>query len=440
MNPPELKIICNEIVTKIPILQSYEIASRFEISPENSTNEYDLFLIAVAFHELERYFLNYTKNRKGTIQVVLPITRSSLRNIDQNAVIKILNELGIVLFSKDITFRFESHSSYQTNFEQDEFEFDAVCLFSGGADSYVGVLDSKKKYEDIIALNIKHEKSTRLDRYIRELQYQVLNPKNIPLETIQVPKQIGKGYSQTRGVLYQLLGGISADRHHAKNLVLSECGTTMYQPAFGLFDRITYTSDPFVQKTCKTLIEAFLGHKIEIITPFENNTKAEMFAASERKDFLKFTHSCISSRFGCNLGCCYGCAIRRMGFIVSGVEDSEYRYDLFRLRDEQLLIRYGKTTGERKITNLLELMRFSLDIINDYQSIDPVKRKRIDQYGKYDLYRRFALDTFATLHIIDSGEGGLNPRIERAYLDAMNYIGIDEIEKRIESVRSIGKR
>ncbi|KAF5039069.1 hypothetical protein DSECCO2_547820 [anaerobic digester metagenome] len=86
----------------------------------------------------------------------------------------------------------------------------------------------------------------------------------------------------------------------------------------------------------------------------------------------------------------------------------------------------------------MELMRFSLDILCDYKSLDPMKRKRIDQYGKYDLFRRFALDTFSTLLLIrNSGKKKINPRIESSYIDAMKYIDEDEIINRIDYVRSL---
>lgn len=437
--PIQIRIINNGIeIPPIPIINSYTAESAFDPYSDKSTNEYDLYATAVAFHELERYLLQHKKTRAGSITVRIPITHLTLRDLDEAAVTTVLNELGLTIFSKDIKFDLVPHSSYQTNFKPEMIGKKAVCLFSGGADSYVGVLDSKMKYDDIIALNIKHIKSTRLDGYLKNLESNVLMPESIPLDTITVPKQISKGYSQTRGVLYLLLGGICAYDHSAKKIILSECGTTMYQPSFGLFDRITYTSDPIVQKSSAKLIHEFLNHDVDIITPFEDNTKAEMFALSRRKDYLKNTHSCISSRFGCNLGCCYGCMIRRVGFIVAEIEDCDYKYDLFSLKDGQPVSNYGKSTSDRRITDLLELMKFSLDIIYDYWSIDPVKRKRIDQYGKYDLFRRFALDTFSSLHILsNSGNTSLNPRIQKSYHDALRYIDEEEIIQRIDYVRSI---
>lgn len=437
--PINIKILNNGIeLPPIPIPNSYKAESEFGPYSDKSTNEYDLFVTAVAFHELERYLLQHKKARTGSIAIRIPITHSTLRDLNEAAVTSVLNELGLTIFSKDIRFELIPHSSYQTNFKPEMEEKEAVCLFSGGADSYVGVLDSKMKYDDIIALNIKHSKTTRLDGYLQHLEKNVLLSERIPLDTITVPKQISKGYSQTRGVLYLLLGGICAYDHNAEKIILSECGTTMYQPSFGLFDRITYTSDPIVQKSTVRLLHEFLNHSVNIITPFENNTKSEMFASSRRKDYLKNTHSCISSRFGCNLGCCYGCMIRRIGFIVADVDDCDYKYDLFTLKDGQQIDYYGKSTSDGRITNLLELMRFSLDIIYDYKSLDPMKRKRIDQYGKYDLFRRFALDTFSSLHILlNSGKTRLNTRIESSYHDALKYVDEEELIHRIEYVRSL---
>lgn len=210
----------------------------------------------------------------------------------------------------------------------------------------------------------------------------------------------------------------------------------MYQPSFGLFDRVTFTSDPIVQSSTKRLMHELLDYDLDINTPFEDWTKSEMFACSRRKDELKNTLSCISTRFGHNLGCCYGCAIRKIGFIVAGVNDCRYEYDLFSLADGTLLPQYGRGTGDGKITDFLGVMRFCHDILVDYESINPVKRRRIDRYNKQDLFRRFALDTFAALHIVSRRGKIGNTRLRKAFADSLNYVEIATLEERIEVVRA----
>jgi 7-cyano-7-deazaguanine synthase in queuosine biosynthesis len=438
-HPLKLRLVTSDSELAIPFPNPEQTVLMPSFGKDEPTGLYDLYSIGVAMHELERELHNNAEARKRVRKVIIPLTRNTLRDMDQEAVSRVLSELALAIFSKSIEFSFEPHTYYQTDFEHEYEEYDAICLFSGGADSFVGVLDSKERYGDVLALNVRHDHSNAVNSYVARLEKNVLKPEDIPLERIDVPKQIGKGYSQTRGIVYQACAGISAFRHSSRRVVLSECGTTMYQPSFGLFDRVTYTSDPLVQSASQKLVKELLDYKLEIATPFENSTKSEMFASSRRKEQLRDTFSCISSRFGQNLGCCYGCAIRRMGFLVAGVEDCQYKYDLFSINDEAPLSRYGRGKGTGRTTDLLELMRFSLDLLIDYESIDPIKRRRIDRYHKHDLFRRFALDTFASLSIVSDNGGIRNSRLEKAFNDALTYVERSDLEKRVESVRMLSK-
>ncbi len=405
-------------------------------------HESDLYNVAVAFYELERALI---QDKKKVNRLVIPIAYKTYNRIDRESVSNILNEIALFIFHSDIKFYFKpvkSFKSYQLKLTDDEVEtYNAVCLFSGGADSFVGVLKTKRQYNKVLALHINHFYSPRLTEIIGNLKRDLLDKEKIRYEKIKVPSQIKGAYSQSRGLLYILCGGIYSSIYNSRNLILSECGVTMYQPPFGELDRTTYTSHPFIQKKSKELMKVFLDKDIEIITPFENNTKSEMFAMSDRKDFLRVTHSCISSRFGMNLGACYGCVIRRIGFIVSGLEDGNYKYDIFTIGDNTKLYRYGgcgNLEGRHAITEFLSLMEFSLNILQDYKNMAPSKKKKIETYQKYDLFRRFALDTFAALYLLFEKKNiGTNQSIKIAYLDARKYIDKQELEDRIKEVRSL---
>jgi len=398
--------------------------------------EFDLYNIATAFFELERKLIS---ERNDVTKLIISITKNTYHSINCEKIVEILNDLSIFIFNKNIIFQLVPSGSYQSKILEPNKIYDAICLFSGGADSFVGLLDSKKKYEHVLALHIKHSKSSRVSNIVNNLKDKLLADEKIHLEEIGVPNQIQKGYSQSRGFLYLICGGIYASRYNSNKLILSECGVTMYQPPFGELDKTTYTSDPLVQKKSRDLMKTFFNKEIEIETPFENNTKSEMFAMSERKDLLKFTHSCISSRFGRNLGGCYGCIIRRIGFVVSGIEDGNYDYDIFTIDDGASLSHYGKNVkGNHKVADFIELMKFSLDVLINYTNMDYSKKKRIETYGKRDLFRRFALDTFVALYIIFEKENvGINHSIKNAYIDARKYICKPELEDRIREVRSL---
>ena len=399
-------------------------------------SEFDLYNTITAFFELERKLIDERKNIK---KLVIPITKKTYQRIQIERILEILEDLSLFIFNKKITFNFVPSASYQTKIAEKNEDCDAICLFSGGADSFVGLMDANGKYNRVLALHIRHLSSSRLTNIVNIIEDKLIDNIKFIFEDILVTNQIKKGYSQSRGLLYLICGGIYASRYNSRKLILSECGVTMYQPPFGELDRTTYTSDQFIQKMSKELIHLFLAEEIEIVTPFENNTKSEMFAMSQHKDLLNLTHSCISSRFGRNLGCCYGCIIRRIGFIVSGVDDANYDYDIFTLNANDKLSLYGKNVrGEHKVTEFIELVKFSLDILRNYDSMDYSKKNKIETYEKHDLFRRFALDTFAALYlIIEKGNTEVNQSIRNAYFDAKKYIDDKELVDRIDEVRNL---
>lgn len=405
-----------------------------EEMPNLYCQDFDLFNVASSFFELERMILDGVKIKS----VIIPITEITYKKADLKKAVSILKELASLTLEKKITFEFESFCISQNTLGVISEKYDAICLFSGGADSFIGILEAKERYARVLGLYVHHKSSNRLSSAVKKIKNVLRDDEKITIERIQVNRQVKKGYSQTRGLLYLVCGGIYAKMYNSSTLILSECGVTIYQPSFGELDRTTYTSHPEIQKAAKSLLNIFLEVDIEIITPFEDNTKSEMFALSQKKDFLKTTHSCISSRYGKNDGVCYGCIIRKIGFIVSDVEDCKYMNDIFTLKKKKSLNGYPKTDTSNRIDDFLELMKFSLDILTDYDNMEFSKIKKIAAYDKYDLFRRFALDTFAALYIvIEENNIIVNDRIKKKYFDSMNYIDKQVLINRISEVRAL---
>ena len=409
------------------------LSAKIEEMPNLCCQNFNLFNVASSFFELERRVLEGIAIKKVTV----PITEVTYNEIDLEKVALILENTALLTLEKKIQFNFKPFPFCQSTLVDLE-KYDVICLFSGGADSFVGILEANRMYSRVLGLYIHHKSSNKLSGTINRIKKILREDEKLAIERIQVNPQVKKGYSQTRGILYIVCAGIYAKMYSASTIVLSECGVTIYQPSFGELDRTTYTSHPDVQKAAKDLLKLFLQLDIEIITPFDNNTKSEMFALSERKDLLKTTHSCISSRFGKNDGVCYGCIIRRIGFIVADIEDCVYMNDIFTLKTKKKLNGYPNTKSENRINDLLELMKFSLDILLDYENMGFSKRKKIDPFEKYDLFRRFALDTFAALYIlIEEKKVNVNPKVQVKYADSMNYLDKNKIIERIIEVRQL---
>ena len=419
---------------KFQTSENETILAEIEDIPNLCCQYFDIFNIASTFFELEKIVLLGEKINSVTI----PITETTYNKINLEKAILILENLSVFTLEKNVEFKFEPFPFYQSTLGKLPEEYDAICLFSGGADSFAGILEATKIYNRVLGLYIHHKSSNRLLGTVKKIKKQLREEEHINIESIQVNSQVKEGYSQTRGLLYLICGGIYAKMYNSSTLVLSECGVTIYQPSFGELDKTTFTSHPVIQQASKDLLKLFLQIDIELLTPFENNTKSEMFALSEKKELLKITHSCISSRYGKNDGVCYGCLIRRIGFIVANVEDCKYMNDIFSLKKKETLNGYPNTETSNRINDFLELMKFSLDILVDYDNMEYSKRKKIDTFGKYDLFRRFSLDTFAALYIIiEEKNTNVNARIKKKYFDSMHYIDKKLIINRISEVRKL---
>jgi hypothetical protein len=151
-------------------------------------------------------------------------------------------------------------------------------------------------------------------------------------------------------------------------------------------------------------------------------TKAEVVAASPQREGFPLTHSCISLRFGRNEGSCFGCIVRRLGFLVAGVEDSPYTTNPI-------------GNPRANADNLASLLRFSYDVLADYPHLLASSRENIDEFSKRDLFRRFAIDTFSALHVYRSEIGPLNPNLNSIYHVGVKRLTVQRLEKRIAKVR-----
>jgi 7-cyano-7-deazaguanine synthase in queuosine biosynthesis len=305
-----------------------------------------------------------------------------------------------------------------------------VCLFSGGVDSTTGLaLSYQYFHEPISSIFACHSDQGKIGGVVDDIL------KFLPFELkayyhkISVPRMHSAGYSQLRGFLYVICASIFAYLHEAKRILITECGPTMYQMKFSPYDSITMTTHPYVLSKAKRIIEIMLGREFQYIIPFENMTKAEVALENPFPATLKKCHSCIGSRWinsgdsgrAPNDGLCYGCVIRRLGLISARLGDSEYEYD-------PLL------EGGPKCDNLNSLLAFSLETSIDFSGIDDYCRVPIVEFGKSGLFRRFALENIAALHILVKSGKNLSENISHFYVEAINNIGKTIIERRLSEL------
>lgn len=377
----------------------------------------DILEIGYSFFELEKII-------KTTTERNFQFSRFSINQ--QGSLKDILSDLFSFVLLEKVSFEFSQTNKKLKN-EPLEIKYKkpkTVVLFSGGIDSYSGIGWANDNFnKDIIGVFCAHSDQTWSIHITNKIIDHILTSLKVNINTVYVPPIKKGGYSQLRGFLYILAAGAYMEVINAKNLVLSECGPTMYQPKFGLFDSITMTTHPVVVESAFSVLKMLLGRSINLYLPFENLTKAEVISEIGDRDDIPFTHSCVSQRFGTHDGTCYGCIIRRLGCIVAGVKDVNYNRDP--ISDEKA-----------NADNLLSLLSFSLNILSDFKNMPYYQTENIESYGKFDLFYRFALDNFAALLILHKQRIKFTSAVNNIFKDCLEIIKTKKLEQRIENVRN----
>jgi 7-cyano-7-deazaguanine synthase in queuosine biosynthesis len=388
---------------------SYNKESRF-LRYKQFYLERDILRVAFELFEAEKRL-----KKSGSINgITIPISRQTFRRIDVSKLKEVLEELFLLILLEDVDIEIKEIDDIKRRVRKKAVfpQKEAIILFSAGVDSYSGIKVAERKYKDLLGLFVAHNDQARIIKIVEQIKPLI----DTEIRTLYAPGMSLLGYSQLRGFVYILSGGIYANLCKANKILVTECGPTMYQPLFSPYDSITYTSHPYVLKAAKDVLDIFLEAKPKIIIPFEDLTKAEVISNSGIEDF-SVTHSCISQRFGDHEGTCFGCVIKKLACIVSGVKDVSYNKDMFEEDANQ--------------DNLLNALAFSADLLNGYDKMPAFETEKIDEFQKHDLFQRYALDNLAGLML---GADKRDPLFRK-------YIGKKEVlQNRISQVRENQKK
>jgi len=240
-----------------------------------------------------------------------------------------------------------------------------------------------------------------------------------------------EGYSQLRGFFYVIAAAIYANLCQSKNIIIAECGPTMYQTRYSPFDSITMTTHPFIMSKTNLLCRLFFNKEFRLVLPFENLTKAEIVSLNPLPNIFPLTHSCIGTRWidsgakgkKANDGTCFGCVTRSLSLLTAGIKDATYE-------------RNPLINSSAYQDHLINLLAFSTDLLLNYDEMDDFTKEIISDYDKFNLFRRFALDNIAAVHILCNSGKTFNKNIKVFYDDVLKSIKIKELEQRIKDVRA----
>ena len=298
-----------------------------------------------------------------------------------------------------------------------------TCLFSTGTDSYSTILNAASEFRNLRGCFVSHNDLLKLrglgNRFARQL-----SQKEIEVFRINAPEH-GQHIRRSRGVFYVLYGVLLGEN----NVIMGETGATMYQPKFSVLDEVTKTAHPLLLSLESDITRQVLGKKPKIVLPCENMTKAEVVAASPERSQLTTTFSCSGTTMfatseGANCGTCFSCIVRRLAFLVSGVRDCYYSYEIT-----------GVNVALRALDNIVHLLRFSVDYLHDQGAVPWYTQEILKWYGKRDLIERFALDNLAGLMLLTE-RGKTNSTLAKMRDVSQHWIDDRDLRERIEIVRS----
>jgi len=215
-------------------------------------------------------------------------------------------------------------------------------------------------------------------------------------------------------------------------LMISECGVTMYQPRFGPLNHITYTTHPAIITMGKEIYRIIAKKELQVVLPFENNTKAEMIAKYASKENIENAYSCMgfmgfASKRG-NCGECYSCLIRRLGILAVMDDPTTYSGN-----------KYLADIKDIK-TKLYPVVDFCYRVITDFENLDDWQRERIEKYGKRELFYRFSLDTFLALDKLSKSNKRNQLDWITNFLNGIDRPLIDERELKLTRESHVGRK
>jgi hypothetical protein len=366
-----------------------------------------LYSIAEALYEFEM-----VAKRVPQHQLTVRLEHVALEALDAERVVSVLQRLLAYVLLIDVTVTLDGSGQVPSILDDPSSSLrrDALCLFSGGIDSVSGILVSRHAYPELTGVFCAHTHQTHVISIVRRMYTQFLGPSGIRLVEVPAPDMTISGYSQLRGFLYILSGAAAATASGTPRLVVSECGPTMYQPRFSPSDLVTMTTHPFVVERAREIINLIGGSDFAVETPFEDKTKAEVIALCPEPILIRESYSCISQRLGKHDGTCFGCVVRRLGALAAGITDAPYAHD---------------PIGDDKASqgNLLALLEFSLSLLDERAELPSYQVELIENFGKWDLFRRYALDNFAALHQLKLKGSRLSGAVDRIYGSALKLTG-----------------
>ncbi|MCB5237161.1 Qat anti-phage system QueC-like protein QatC [Niallia circulans] len=312
----------------------------------------DLFYLSLSVFGADRILLReYGENAwKRNIKLHIPVL--SIQKWEQNKglIESILNFLSgdnwELVFRKRVLTKKEKEFKNEIEQSDEKFEFDKLCMFSGGLDSFIGVIDAIEKFPEDKFLFVSHYGGGKGVREYQKALFTALNETysldSYAFYSFYASAKNGiEDTTRTRSLMFfahAILLGTAMQKN--VTLLIPENGyISLNIPLTNsrLGSSSTRTTHPYYMKLLQNLLSN-LNIDIYLENPYQFKTKGEMILECKNIDFLKEnlanTMSCSHPDLGrlygesntAHCGTCLPCVIRRASIRKANILDtSSYR-------------------------------------------------------------------------------------------------------------------
>lgn len=225
---------------------------------------------------------------------------------------------------------------YFDGFGDGGFEPDVIALFSGGLDSFAGIVADAVRDGKRLAL-VGHNSAPQVFHVQRELIAE-LKRGGLERQLFYAPVNISnanvparEGTQRTRSFLFASLALVIASMFGRQDFTFYENGVVSLNLPLDrdvLGARATRTTHPRVIQGFESFFSAVLGTPVDIRTPFQWLTKKEILQLVRDHGFAGFigrTNSCANPRSWSlemsHCGVCSQCIDRRFAILAAGLEE-----------------------------------------------------------------------------------------------------------------------
>lgn len=334
----------------------------------------EFFRIILALHYIER-------DQRDVDELTIPTPYAE----ELNSIADRLEGLYHFLTQTSISLHFEEKGGQrQRRFSEPHLALDAM-LFSDGLDSFCGAIRHSSK-----ALLVHGTLNNIVFGRTRKLREKCSLLQSRPMASCKcIYRQLGRGWSQTRGLVFLSLAALASSTLGSKTVVLSENGPLMLNPETTPQSPPTKNTDPRLVMDIEDIIRGLTEKGFRIACPSKDMTKSESIAMIPLKfhSFFPLTNSCGSTRQPKMCGICFGCFVRRLSLAAIEYDEQDaYSFDCFAENLNQL--------GEyrvRRIFDLRQSLRWFANYLENNGTI-------VDSYAlrffedPTAMIRRFSLD------------------------------------------------